>query len=100
VQLAIYFIVRECLKEFISIMKYVLRAISEGKRFLLPVNEEAVFTLLEEGAVSGGGSRFWRKEPFLEEGAVSGGGSRFWRRKPFLEEKAVSVSVEGEGSRL
>jgi hypothetical protein len=125
VQLAIYFMIRGCLEEFISIVEHVLRAISEGRRFLLPVNEEAVSALLEEGArfwrrepvsgggspflegarfwrepfleeevvsafleegaVSGGGSRFWRGEPFLEGGAVSGGGSRFWRRKPFIE---------------
>jgi hypothetical protein len=66
-------------------VEHVLRAIFWRETFLLPVDEEAVSAFLEEGAVSGGGSRFWRREPvsgggspFLEEGA------RFWRREPFL----------------
>jgi hypothetical protein len=45
------------------------------------VNEEAVFA-------------------FLKKKAVSGGDSRFWRREPFLEKRTVSAFLEEEGHRL
>jgi hypothetical protein len=86
VQLVIHFIVRGVLgRTYLYCGTRPIEPFSGGRRFCFLLTRKPFL-------------HFWRREPFLEEGAVSGGGSRFWRREPFLEEEAVSASVEGEGA--